>query len=109
MKHVEGLTLLLQPSAAPQERFEQIKREQVPGKHLVSWWLRFALLIIVLTGFGDWTGSEEPLTTWVDPDKQPVLWISGNPGSGKSFLTYNIINFIRELAGDDSSEVPDDA
>lgn len=32
MKHVEGLKLLLQPSAAPQDRLDEIKREQVPGK-----------------------------------------------------------------------------
>jgi len=32
MKHVEGLKLLLQPSAAPQDRIDEIKREQVPGK-----------------------------------------------------------------------------
>lgn len=42
-------------------------------------------------------------------DEQPLLWISGNPGSGKSFLTYNIINYIHELAQNSSSEVPDDA
>ena len=52
---------------------------------------------------------EDALTTWVDPDEQPLLWISGNPGSGKSFLTYNIINYIHELAENSSSEVPDDA
>jgi hypothetical protein len=36
MKHVEGLKLLLQPSAAPQDRLDEIKREQVPGK-LIRW------------------------------------------------------------------------
>jgi len=37
MKHVQGLKLLLQPSAAPQARLDEIKREQVPGEleHLV--------------------------------------------------------------------------
>lgn len=70
---------------------------------------QFALLISAFTGSGDWIRSEEALTAWVDPDEQPLLWISGNPGSGKSFLTYNIINYIHELAQDTSSEVPDDA
>ena len=32
MKHVEGLKLLLQPPAAPQDRLDEIKREQVPGE-----------------------------------------------------------------------------
>ena len=32
MKHVEGLKLLLQPSVAPQDRIDEIKREQVPGQ-----------------------------------------------------------------------------
>lgn len=36
MKHVEGLKLLLQPSAAPQDRLDEIKREQVSGK-LIRW------------------------------------------------------------------------
>ena len=52
---------------------------------------------------------EDALTTWVDPDEQPLLWTSGNPGCGKSFLTYNIIKYIHELAENDASEVPDDA
>jgi hypothetical protein len=71
--------------------------------------VRSARLIIALTGSGDWIRSEEALTAWVDLDEQPLLWISGNPGSGKSFLTYNIINYIHELAQKSSSEVPDDA
>lgn len=65
--------------------------------------------MVVVVGSGDWIRAEETLTAWVDPDEQPLLWISGNPGSGKSFLTYNIINYIHELAQNDSSEVPDDA
>ena len=36
MKHVEGLKLLLKPSAAPQDRLDEIKREQVPGE--LIWW-----------------------------------------------------------------------
>jgi len=34
MKHVEGLRSLLQPSAAPQDRLDEIKRESVPGKSM---------------------------------------------------------------------------
>jgi len=32
-KHVEALKVLLQPSAAPQDRIDEIKRELVTGKH----------------------------------------------------------------------------
>ena len=68
-----------------------------------------ALLIISFTESGDWIRLEEALTAWIGPNEQPLLWISGNPGSGKSFLTYNIINYIHQLAQNASSEVPDDA
>ena len=67
------------------------------------------LLIVYLLGSGDWIRAEEALQTWIDPTQSPLLWISGNPGSGKSFLTYNIITYIHEMAMDGSSVVPDDA
>jgi len=32
LKHAEALKALLKPSAAPQDRIDEIKREQVPGE-----------------------------------------------------------------------------
>jgi len=80
VKHVEAVKKVLRPSVVPLDRFDEIKREHVLGS-------------------GDWVKDEEPLQDWIS-SKSPILWISGNPGSGKSFLTYTIITYLLEQFGD---------
>ena len=120
LKHAEALKTLLKPSAAPQDRIDEIKREQVPGMstflltYLASVDASLAIRFMSSTnvhasGSGDWIRAEETLQSWIDPNQQPLLWVSGNPGSGKSFLTYNIITYIHDLALDGLSAVPEDA
>jgi hypothetical protein len=46
-------------------------------------------------GTGDWIRNEELFMSWMDQEN-PVLWISGNPGSGKSYLSGNIIAYLQE-------------
>lgn len=86
-KYLELVKAALSPSAAPQDRYDQIKRERVPNS-------------------GDWIYSEEALTAWIETGRDPILWIQGNPGSGKSFLTYNIITHLHDIQKDSSEAVP---
>ena len=83
LKHLEAVKKLLKPSVLAQDRFDEIKREHVPGS-------------------GNWIRLERPLQDWVD-SRSPILWISGNPGSGKSFLTYSIISHLHEQHQDANS------
>ncbi|OQO02620.1 hypothetical protein B0A48_12148 [Cryoendolithus antarcticus] len=90
LKHLEALKTMLAPSGNPPERIDQIRREQVPGS-------------------GDWIRQEQALVSWIETDDKPVLWISGNPGSGKSFLMYNIIQHLTDLTQSSTSEVSEDS
>ena len=80
VKHLEAVKRFLNPSITAQDRFDEIRREHVPGS-------------------GDWIRSEEQLRAWVD-SAIPILWVSGFPGSGKSFLTYNIISYLQDIHKD---------
>lgn len=75
VKHMEAVKRVLNPSVAPQDRFDEIRREHIEQS-------------------GDWICSENAFSTWSDSGP-PVLWISGMPGSGKSFLTYTIITHLQ--------------
>ncbi|KAK6437297.1 hypothetical protein LTR95_006512 [Oleoguttula sp. CCFEE 5521] len=90
LKHLEALKTMLAPSGNPPERIDQIRREQVPGS-------------------GDWIRQEEVLVSWIETGDKPVLWISGNPGSGKSFLMYNIIQHLTDLGQSSTSSVSEDS
>lgn len=83
IKHLETVKKALSPSVLAQDRYDEIKREHTPGS-------------------GDWILSEDALQDWIS-SKTPILWVSGNPGSGKSFLAYNIISYIPELHQEGSS------
>lgn len=67
---------VLRPSKvdSAQEWFERIHKARVPGT-------------------GDWVHSEDVFQSWVN-EETPVFFVSGNPGSGKSFLAANMISFL---------------
>ncbi|KAF9884889.1 hypothetical protein FE257_000956 [Aspergillus nanangensis] len=48
-----------------------------------------------LQGTGDWVRGEEVFKGWVERES-PVIFVSGNPGSGKSYLSANMIQFLQE-------------
>ena len=56
------------------ESFDKIDKAQVPGT-------------------GDWVHREEVFQSWINKET-PVIFVSGNPGSGKSFLAANMIKFL---------------
>lgn len=70
LKHV------LEPSVLPQDWFDKISKSRVS-----------------LTG--DWIRSDNTFTSWVNKDI-PILWVAGNPGAGKSYLSANIISYLVE-------------
>lgn len=48
-----------------------------------------------VAGTGDWIRDEQLFQLWLQRTTS-VLWISGNPGAGKSYLSANIISLLRE-------------
>jgi hypothetical protein len=76
-RHKNKIKSILQPSVNPLDIFNSISKKRVPGT-------------------GDWIRTEQLFQAWTK-QKHPVLWISGNPGSGKSFLSENIITYLQEL------------
>jgi hypothetical protein len=75
-KCLDKAKALLKPSVSPVDIFLDISKKRVPGT-------------------GDWIRNEELFMSWMDQEN-PVLWISGNPGSGKSYLSGNIIAYLQE-------------
>ncbi|KAI9769862.1 MAG: hypothetical protein M1839_003581 [Geoglossum umbratile] len=75
-KHQDNVKKVLQPSVRAQDWYDKINKSRVPGT-------------------GDWVRDEGLFKSWVDKTF-PVLWISGTPGAGKSYLSSNIITFLRE-------------
>lgn len=75
-KEQEKVKNVLQPSVTAQDWYDKINNSRVPGT-------------------GDWIRSENMFKSWLEKSV-PVLWVSGNPGSGKSYLSSNIISFLRE-------------
>ncbi|KAH0543160.1 hypothetical protein FGG08_002505 [Glutinoglossum americanum] len=65
----------LRPSVSAQDWYDKISKTRVPGT-------------------GDWVRGEGLFKSWVDK-VFPVLWISGTPGAGKSYLSSNVITFLR--------------
>lgn len=78
LNHIQAVKRFLNPSSMPQERFELLKRE---GR--------------LVPGSGDWIRSEDNYEDWLG-NGAPILWISGNPGSGKSFLAHKIIMQLQD-------------
>lgn len=67
---------VLRPSKvdSAQEWFERIHKARVPDT-------------------GDWVHGEDVFQSWINKET-PVIFVSGNPGSGKSFLAANMISFL---------------
>ncbi|KAI9696731.1 MAG: hypothetical protein M1836_005093 [Candelina mexicana] len=47
-----------------------------------------------LDGTGEWVTSEPLFKAWMDR-RDPILWILGGPGAGKSFLSSKIISHLQ--------------
>ncbi|KAL5341396.1 NACHT and TPR domain protein [Aspergillus crustosus] len=69
---------ILNPSKvdSAQDWFDKINKARIPGT-------------------GDWIRDEEVFNRWLSRET-PMIFISGNPGAGKSYLSTNIISFLRE-------------
>ncbi|KAI9653323.1 MAG: hypothetical protein M1821_007647 [Bathelium mastoideum] len=67
---------ILQPSVNPQDTYTKIMSNR-------------------LSGTGDWVHTEALFTSWLNR-AFPVLWISGTPGAGKSYLSANVITLLKE-------------
>ncbi|RHZ57984.1 NACHT and TPR domain protein [Aspergillus thermomutatus] len=69
---------ILRPSAtdSAQDWYDKISKTRVPGT-------------------GDWIRHEDVFQGWMD-GHLPVMFISGNPGAGKSYLSSSIIAFLRD-------------
>lgn len=44
-------------------------------------------------GSGDWLKKEKLYKSWLEAE-EPILWILGGPGSGKSFLTSTVVDHL---------------
>jgi hypothetical protein len=78
------LKLLLQPSVLAQDLYDAMNKKRVVGS-------------------GDWIREEWNFQAWMQKIK-PVLWISGIPGAGKSFLAASIIVSIERRISSGCSE-----
>ena len=76
LKHLQNVKAVLQPSVSPLDMYMDISKNRVQGT-------------------GDWVRNEQLFQLWYR-QKNPVLYISGNPGSGKSYLSGNIISYLQE-------------
>ncbi|KAJ5819255.1 NACHT and TPR domain protein [Penicillium riverlandense] len=67
---------VLRPSKvdSAQEWFDKIHKARVPST-------------------GDWVHRDDVFQSWINKET-PVIFVSGNPGSGKSFLAANMISFL---------------
>jgi hypothetical protein len=75
-KHQDGIKRTLRPSVSAQDWYDKINKTRVPGT-------------------GDWVRDEGLFKSWVGK-VFPALWVSGTPGAGKSYLSSNIITYLRE-------------
>ncbi|KAJ5836404.1 Tetratricopeptide-like helical [Penicillium robsamsonii] len=73
---VANLRLLLQPSRSSEDRYSTMNRNRVPQT-------------------GDWVQEETEFIDWI-AGKKPVLWMSGNPGAGKSYIATNVIDRLKQ-------------
>lgn len=67
---------ILQPSVAAQDWYDKINKSRVPGT-------------------GDWIRCETFFQAWIEK-MMSFLWVCGNPGAGKSYLSSNIISFLND-------------
>lgn len=76
---LERIKGILQPSVHPLDTYQNIGKRRVPGT-------------------GDWVRNELLFQTWVETDYPPLLWVSGSPGCGKSFIAQNVISYVQGLS-----------
>ena len=76
MSNQNNIKRILQPSVTAQDWYDKINKLRVPGT-------------------GDWIRGEDFFQAWIHKHI-PILWVSGNPGAGKSYLSSNIISFLRD-------------
>lgn len=74
--HQNIVKQVLQPSVTALDWYDKINKSRVPGT-------------------GDWIRGEGLFKSWIKRDI-PILWLSGIPGAGKSYLSSNIISFLRD-------------
>lgn len=74
--HKDKLKNILQPSTTATVRYNKINRLRIRGT-------------------GDWIREEVFFKSWIEKSI-PILWVSGNPGAGKSYLSSNIIAFLSD-------------
>ncbi|KAL3475111.1 hypothetical protein BJX99DRAFT_259727 [Aspergillus californicus] len=75
--NLDRIKAILQPSVHPLDMYQSIGRRRVPET-------------------GDWVRNEPLFRAWVEKNDSPVMWVSGTPGCGKSFIAQNIIAYARE-------------
>ncbi|KAL2847599.1 hypothetical protein BJX68DRAFT_268002 [Aspergillus pseudodeflectus] len=75
--NLERIKDILQPSVHPLDTFQNIGKRRVPGT-------------------ADWVRNEPLFRAWAECNDSPVLWVSGTPGCGKSFIAQNIIAHFLE-------------
>ncbi|KAF7623645.1 NACHT and TPR domain protein [Aspergillus flavus] len=75
----EHVSKILRPSKTDyaQDWYDKINKARIPGT-------------------GDWVRDERIFNEWHDKH-MPVMFISGNPGAGKSYIVANMINRLHEL------------
>ncbi|RYP54147.1 hypothetical protein DL769_010400 [Monosporascus sp. CRB-8-3] len=78
MSRQDPVRSILRPSVtdSAQDWYDKISKTRVPGT-------------------GDWVRSEDVFKGWADRE-MPIVFISGNPGAGKSYLCSNIIAFLKD-------------
>ena len=52
----------------------------------------------MLEGSGNWIEEEPLYKGWIN-EEEPILWIFGGPGAGKSFLSSKIVSHLLDLHG----------
>lgn len=75
LAHQESLRDILDPSPFPEDFYSWFKRTKVDGT-------------------GEWLMEDEGVQSWVKGEKQH-LWMSGGPGTGKSYLSTKLITWGR--------------
>jgi hypothetical protein len=72
-KHVKDV---LRPSVSALDWYDRLSRSRVPDT-------------------GNWIREQTLFKRWVSKEI-PILWITGTPGAGKSYIASNIISFLRD-------------
>lgn len=82
--NLERIKAVLQPSVHALDMYQSIRKRRVSGT-------------------GDWVCNELLFQAWVEKDDHPLLWVSGSPGCGKSFIAQNVVAHLEEQFSDHNS------